>query len=674
MSAVALQMVCVAGLLGLAVLAVVLSRTKISTAVIYGATLAVSAIALIGSIRWLLGDAANATDLTLPVGLPWLGAHFRLDPLASSFLIVVNLGGAAASLYGLGYGHHDPAPHRVLPFFPAFLAGMNLVVLADDAFSYLLCWEFMSLASWALVMAHHREPGNAKAGYIYLVMASFGTLALLLAFGLLAGPAGDYGFAAIRSTQHTPYVAGLVLILMLLGAGSKAGLVPLHVWLPLAHPAAPSHVSALMSGVMTKVAVYGFVRVVFDLLGPPQWWWSVPMLMLGGATAVIGLLSAALEGDLKRLLAYSTIENIGIVFVGLGLALAFKANAMPAAAALAMTAALFHVFNHSIFKSLLFFGSGAVLTATGERDMEHLGGLIHGMPLTAFTFLVGCMAISALPPLNGFVSEWLIFQAILLSPDLPQWGLKFLVPAVGVMLALSAALAAACFVKAFGVTFLGRPRTTVAAGAREVDRWSLAAMFIFAGLCLLIGIIPAPIIDTLAPVVNMLVAERMPVQSANPWLSIVPIAESRSSYNGLLVFVFITISTLAAIEIIHRFASRAVRRGPAWDCGFPNQSPATQYTAGGFAQPIRRVFSVLFDAREDVTMPAPGDTAPARLTVRLRDLTWELLYAPIGGAIWFAADHLSHLQFLTIRKYLSLVFALLVILLFFLMLVMLVWS
>ncbi len=663
MSAVALQMVCVAGLLGLAVLAIVLSRSRISTTVIYSATLAVSAIALIGSIRWLLGDTANATDLTLPIGLPWLGAHFRLDALASFFLVVVNLGGAAASFYGLGYGHHEPAPHRVLPFFPAFLAGMNLVVLADDAFTFLVSWEFMSLASWALVMAHHRKPGNAKAGYIYLVMASFGTLALLLAFGLLAGPAGDYGFAAIRSTQHTPYVTGLVLILMLLGAGSKAGLVPLHVWLPLAHPAAPSHVSALMSGVMTKVAVYGFIRVVFDLLGQPSWSASVIVLFLGGITAVMGILYALMEKDLKRLLAYSTIENVGIIFVSLGLALAFKANAMPAAAALAMTAALFHVLNHSIFKSLLFFGSGAVLTATGERDMEHLGGLIHGMPLTAFTFLAGCMAISALPPLNGFVSEWLIFQAVLLSPDLPQWGLKFLVPTVGVMLALSAALAAACFVKAFGVTFLGRPRTTVAAEAQEVDRWSLAAMFIFAGLCLLIGIVPAPVIDALAPVVNSLVAERMPVQSAEPWLSIVPIAESRSSYNGLLVFLFITLSTLTAIEIIHRFASHAVRRGPAWDCGFPDPSPATQYTAGGFAQPIRRVFSVLFDAREDVAMPAPGDTGAARLTVKLRDLIWEMLYARLGDAVWFATEKLNHLQFLTIRKYLSLVFALLVALL-----------
>jgi formate hydrogenlyase subunit 3/multisubunit Na+/H+ antiporter MnhD subunit len=653
----------VAGLLVLAPAAIPLAMYKRGSTFVYGASLILTSTLCVVAAYDLLYLSHLAWSATLPVGLPWLGAHFQLGPLSAFFLVVVNFGGAAASLFALGYGRHEESPGRVLPFYPAYLAGMNLVVLADDAFSFLVAWEFMSLTSWALVMAHHREEGNARAGYVYLVMASFGTLALLLAFGLLAGPAGDYGFAAIRAAPHAPYAAALIFILTLLGAGSKAGLVPLHVWLPLAHPAAPSHVSALMSGVMTKVAIYGFIRVVFDLLGPPTWPPSVVVLLLGSITAVIGILYAMMEKDLKRLLACSTIENVGIIFVSLGLALAFKANAMPAAAALAMTAALFHVLNHSIFKSLLFFGSGAVLTATGKRNMEHLGGLIRGMPLTAFTFLVGCMAISALPPLNGFVSEWLIFQAILLSPDLPQLGLKFLVPAVGVMLALSAALVAACFVKAFGVSFLGRPRTTVAAGAQEVDRWSLAAMLIFAALCLLIGIVPAPIIDALAPVVKALVSERMPAQSANAWLSIVPIAESRSSYDGLLVFIFIIISTLAAIEVIHRFASHALRRGPAWDCGFPDQSTATQYTAGGFAQPIRRVFSPLFDAREDVAMPAPGETATARLTVRLRDLIWETLYTPLSAAIWFATDRLNYLQFLTIRKYLSLVFVALIVLL-----------
>lgn len=655
----------VAALLGTAVLAIAESRRSGSgTRLIYSLTLGISAALLLVLAGRIADDPVTPSTAALPLGLPWIGAHFRLDALSTFFLVVVNFGGALASLYGLGYGRHESAPHRVLPFFPAFLAGMNLVVTADDAFTFLLSWEFMSLASWALVMAHHREQNNTRAGYIYLVMASFGTLALLLGFGLLSGPGGNYTFEAMRAAHPTPLTAAFVLALMLLGAGSKAGLVPLHVWLPLAHPAAPSHVSALMSGVMTKVAVYGFIRVIFDLLGEPAWWSGVAVLFLGGLTAVLGILHALMENDLKRLLAYSTIENIGVIFASLGLALAFKANAMPSAAALALTAALFHVLNHSFFKSLLFFGSGAVLTATGERNIEKLGGLIHRMPLTSFAFLVGCVAISALPPFNGFVSEWLAFQAVLQSPDLPQWGLKVMVPAVGGLLALSAALAAACFVKAFGITFLGRPRTSAAERAHEVDRYSLAAMFILAGFCLLAGILPGLVIDGLSPVTLSLIGSRMPVQMAQPWLSIVPIAESRSSYNGLLVFLFIAVSASLAVFVIHRFASHALRRGPAWGCGFPDVTPDAQYTSVSFAQPIRRVFGTFaFRAREKVEMPAPGETRPARLTVEIHDVIWETFYLPIGRAIDFATDHLNHLQFLTIRRYLTLVFLFLIVLL-----------
>jgi hydrogenase-4 component B len=440
--------------------------------------------------------------------------------------------------------------------------------------------------------------------------------------------------------------------------------VPLHVWLPLAHPAAPSHVSALMSGVMTKVAVYGFVRIVFDLLGPPVWWWSMVVLALGGITCVMGVLYALMQHDLKRLLAYSTVENIGIIFVGLGLALTFKAHAMPLAAALALTAALLHVFNHSIFKSLLFFGAGAVLSATGERSMEKLGGLIHRMPRTSFVFLVGCVAISALPPLNGFISEWLAFQAILLSPQLPSWGLKLLVPTVGALLALSAALAAACFVKAFGITFLGRPRSPAAESAHEADSFSLAAMFSLAALCLIAGTLPSIFIDALAPVTQSLVGAQMPAQSSKQWLSIVPIAESRSSYNGLLVFLFMLASGALAAFAIHRLASDKLRRAPPWDCGYPDPSPMTQYSGDSFAQPIRRVFgTVVFRARESVEMPPPLNARPARLHVELQDLIWETLYVPIGRAVGFAADRLNYLQFLTIRQFLTLVFAALVLLL-----------
>jgi len=661
---------CAAALLALAPIAVMIGRSPAATPFVYGASVIVTAVSLAAASAHLL-SAAAPLGVTLPVGLPWLGAHLRLDALSAFFLVVVDLGAFAASVFALGYGAHETAPTRVLPFYPAFLAGMTLVVLADDAFTFLVSWEFMSLSSWALVMSHHRVPDNVRAGYIYLLMASFGTLALLLGFGLLAGPGGLYTFEQMRAAHPSAMLGALVLILALIGAGSKAGIVPLHVWLPLAHPAAPSHVSALMSGVMTKVAVYGFVRIVFDLVGHPAWWWSILVLALAGITTVMGVLYALMQHDLKRLLAYHTVENIGIIFIGLGLALAFAAHGLNFAAALAFTAALLHVFNHSLFKSLLFFGAGAVLTATGERDMEHLGGLIHRMPRTAFVFLIGCAAISALPPLNGFVSEWLTFQAVLLSPQLPSWGLKLMVPAVGALLALSAALAAACFVKAYGVTFLGRPRTPAAAAATETDPFSLAAMFLLAALCLLVGILPGLFINALAPVSAMLVGGHMPEQTGAQWLALVPIAESRSSYDGLLVFLFMVLSGTLAAVAIHRLASDRLRRAPAWDCGYPDASPATQYTATSFAQPIRRVFgSVVFAAREHGEMPPPGDVRPARLVVDIHDLIWDALYAPLASGIGIAADRLNRLQFLTIRQFLTLVFCTLVILL----LVLAIWS
>jgi formate hydrogenlyase subunit 3/multisubunit Na+/H+ antiporter MnhD subunit len=658
---ITLTLACILTLIGLAAAGAFVARLPTGRNIIYGGSLAISFVSLLIA---LLSLAAEPSNVALPLGLPWTGAHFRLDSLAAFFLVVIGLGSAGASLYALGYGKHELEPHRILPFYPAFLAGLNLVVVAADAFSFLFAWELMSLTSWALVMSHHRESKTMRAGYVYIVMASFSGLALLLCFGLLAGPTGSYTFAAMRAAHPSPGMTALAIVLALIGAGSKAGVVPLHAWLPLAHPAAPSHVSALMSGVMTKVAVYCFIRIAFDLLGAPTAWSAIVVLAIGGVTAVLGVLYALMEHDLKRLLAYHTVENIGIIFIGLGLALAFGANHLPAAAALGLTAALFHVFNHSVFKSLLFFGTGAVLTATGERDMDHLGGLIHRMPKTAFAFLVGSVAISALPPLNGFVSEWLTFQAILLRPNLPQWGLRLAIPADGALLALSAALAAACFVKAFGITFLGRPRTRVAADAREVDRFSHTAMFGFAGLCLLAGIFPGVVIDLLAPVTRALTGTHMPTQLGVAWLSIVPIESARSSYNGLLVFVFITLSASLAALAIHRLASHALRRAPAWDCGFPDPRPETQYTGASFAQPIRRVYgSLVFRARETVTMPPPGDIAPARIEKHVSDVIWDVCYAPVAGAVWRASAVLNGLQFLTIRRYLGFVFATLVILL-----------
>ncbi len=647
-------------LLGTFLAGIALAHISAGRPLVYGLCATACFLAGAAGIGSLNSPVAS---LILPIGQPWLGVHLRLDPLSAFFLIVIGVGGLGASLYGIGYGRHETDQGRVLPFFAAFLAAMNLVVLADDAFTFLFAWELMSLASWALVMAHHHEAETRHAAYVYLLMAGLSGLTLLLAFGLMGGSAGSYDFAAIRTAPTATGTAALILLLALVGAGGKAGLVPLHAWLPLAHPAAPSHVSALMSGVMTKVAIYGFIRIAFDLLGLPSRWTAAAVLLLGGVTAVLGILSAMMQTDLKKLLAYSTVENVGIVFIGIGLALAFRATGFNTGAAIALTAALFHVFNHMIFKSLLFFGAGAVLNTTGTRSLEQMGGLLHRMPKTGLAMLVGCAAISALPPLNGFVSEWLTFQAMLLRPDLPLGSLRLVIPVDAALLALAAALAAACFVKVFGIAFLGRPRSEAATRAQEVDPLSIGVMLTAATLCLLLGIMPGGLIDALAPVTQALLGQHMPQQIGLPWLSIVPIAEAHSSYDGLLVLLFLAVIVGPTAYCARRFGA-GVRRAPAWDCGFPDPRPVTQYTAESFAQPVRRVFGApLFASRETVTMPPPGSIAAAEIRKTVRDPIWEFFYLPPVRLVARVADAMNQLQFLTIRRYLAFVFGALVLLL-----------
>ncbi len=652
----------VGALLALSLAATALPRVPASATFVYGASAAFSGAVVIIAFAFLAAKAAPV-GLVLPIGLPWLGAHLGIDALSAVFLLLLGVGGAAASLFAIGYGRHDHEPHRILPFYPGFLGAMAVVIMARDAFTFLLSWEVMSLLSWALVLAHHRADDTRRASYVYLVMAGFGTMMLLLAFGLMAGSAGGYEFAAMRETGRGGVPAAFVLILMLIGAGSKAGLMPLHVWLPVAHPAAPSHVSALMSGVMTKVAIYGFVRVVFDLLGPIPWWISPLVILVGSITAVMGILHAINDGDGKRVLAWSTIENVGVIFAGLGLALAFKSSGMPGLAALAMTAALVHAMNHMLFKSLLFMAAGAVLNASGRRDLDALGGLIHRMPVTAVLALVGVTAISALPPLNGFVSEWLLFQSVLQSPQLPQPGLQFLVPAAGGVLALTAALAAAAFVRFYGIIFLGRPRTDAAANAAEADRWSLGAMTGLAALCVLAGVLPGWLIDFVGPAVGIATGGQLAAQGGNAWLTLVPLPQVDSSYSGFLVMAFVAICGAGTAWVVHRFASRRLRRGPAWDCGFPNADPITQYGAGSFAQPLRRAFAPVIAAREVVVMPPPGDASPARHEATTSDLAWRRIYDPLVALVDAGATRANALQFLTIRRYLSLVFGALILLL-----------
>ncbi|HLO75205.1 MAG TPA: hydrogenase 4 subunit B [Magnetospirillum sp.] len=647
----------------LSLFAIVAGRKDWAHSAVYaGAFLA--SVALISAGLEHLGGHLGAPTLELPFGLPWLKAHFRVDNLSALFLLIVNVPAAAASAFAIGYSQHLAERRRVTPFYPLFLFGMNAVLVADDAFMFLVAWEFMSLASWLMVLADHRRDENRKAAMVYLTMAVFGTFCLLPCFGLMAGHEGDYTFASMRLHSLGPLASSLVVLLALLGAGSKAGLVPLHAWLPLAHPAAPSHVSALMSGVMTKVALYGLIRILFDLHGQVGWQWGAAMMVVGGISAVMGVLYAVMQDDLKTLLAYSTVENVGIVVIGLGLAIAFKDDGEKNLAALALVAGLYHAVNHAVIKSLLFLGAGSVITATGHRSLGALGGLLKRMPWTGAAFLMGAAAISALPPLNGFVSEWLVLQALFKGPAVPHWAMKFGVPVVGALLALAAALAATCFVRAYGVAFLGRPRSEQAAEAGEVTfgmRWSLAIM---AALCVVLGAIPVTVTDALSAVVQPLIGTHFAVSSDLGWPFLSPVSNTRGSYSGtVLVMIGLTLFGIA-IALVHRIGNTKIRAADAWDCGTPDDNPATQYTGQSFAQPLRRSLgATVFRARETVMMPQPFDEQPARHQVSMIDPIWTGLYVRLARLVDAVAERVNRLQYLTVRRYLLMMFCTLVFLL-----------
>lgn len=650
---------------------VVVSERDQARLIAHGGTGLVCLIATVSVVVGLAGGSADES-IVVPLGAPGLSVHLGLDALSRFFLFVVDLGVVPACLFGRGYeraherGGETPSGPTA-PFLPLFVAGMNLVVLADDGLTFLVGWEVMSITSWLLVLSEHREEGTIRAARVYMVMAAFGAACLIPAFALLAASAGDLAFAATRAAPPSTLVAGVVVVLVLLGAGSKAGAVPLHIWLPLAHPAAPAHVSALMSGVMTKVALYGLIRVFFDLAGSPAPWWGGVVTAVGAVTAVVGVLRAMTQDDVKRLLAYSTVENIGVILMGLGLALIFKAEGSSRVCALALSAALLHVLNHSLFKSLLFQGSGAIVVATGTRDLSRLGGLARVMPTTSVLTLFGCAAIAALPPFNGFVGEWLLFQAILNGPTLNSWVLKVEIALVAAAAALAAALAAACFVRCFGAAFLGRARSDRAREAREVGLSMRLGMMIPAVLCVVIGLVPMPVLRALDSVVWRLGGSDLFRDAAlGAWFHVEPAAALGNSYNGALILAAVLIGAGLTMWVIHRFASNRTRRSVAWGCGHVEADPEGrfQHSASGLGQPIRRAMgATVLGAREVVDMPDPGDNRPATLAVTTRDPAWELLITPIVRAVEILTLRLNVLQGLSIRRHLTLMFAALVLLL-----------
>ncbi len=653
--------VCVAlvGLLGLIGLAGLLRPMSVGWNTALFPLGAVCGVALAWNAAAQIG--APPQTLTLPIGLPDLPMHLRLDALARVFLLLLGATSSAVSIYYAGYfrREHGNGPGLLCLQYHLFLASMGLVLLADDAYAFMVGWECMALSSYFLVTAQHRVPEIRQAGFLYLLMAHVGAIAILLSFGVMQGGSWQFTFDAMRSAQLAPARAAAAFLLALLGFGGKAGLVPLHVWLPEAHPAAPSPVSALLSGVMLKTAVYGVLRVTFDLLGASVWWWGLVPLAVGLFSAVYGAVFAAVQTDMKRLLAYSSIENLGIVFSAFGLALVFRGVGMASLAALALVALLYHSLNHAFIKSLLFLGTGAVLHSTGERNLGRLGGLIHRMPWVAWLTLIGALAMAGLPPLNGFVSEWLLLQAFLFAHEVPRSFVNMLLPLGAAILALAAALAGYVMVKFFGVIFLGQPRETALERAHDAGAFERAGLAVLALACLALGLFPTHLVGLLRVVVQQFTGLALPPQTA-PWWLLVPLPDRRASYSGLILLIAIAAVVIVTLLAVRHFYHRRVRRVPAWDCGFGGLNARMQDTAEGFGQPIRHVFGSFFAMQRE--LPSPFDRTP-QYRVTVGDRIWRGLYLPLETLVQRAANAVARLQQGRIATYLLYSFITLVTLL-----------
>ena len=583
------------------------------------------------SVIGISGVFAGPQLAILPLGLPGLPFHLRLDSLSSYFLFILGFVSTGVSIFSAGYfrqGEGTP-PGLLCLEYHACLAGMALLLIADDAYVFMVAWETMSLAATLLVVANHRIPEVRRAGFLYLLITHIGALALLLCFGLLQANTGDYTFANMRLQHLDMFWASSAFFLALFGFGAKAGIVPLHIWLPEAHPAAPSPISALMSGFVLKTGIYGVLRVSFDLLHIQIWWWGGITLAIGLVTALFGVVLSAAQTDMKRLLAYSSIENIGLMFVGIGLTILFNAYNMAALAALSLTATLYHVASHAAFKSLLFLGTGTVLHATGERNLGRLGGLMRYMPWTGWAVLIGILAAAGLPPLGGFVSEWLLLQSFLFTPGLPNSFLNMLIPIVAAVIALVGALAGYVMVKFFGIIFLGQPREQRLNDAHDADSWERIGFGWLVAACAVLGLFPVQIVLVLDRVTHLLVGQGIGAAvDRNGWLLLAPVTPERASYMPAVFVMILLACCVLTYVLVRRLYHGRFRRSLPWGCGFPFQTARMQDTAEGFGQPIREIFGPFFRMTRE--LPSAFDKVP-RYKVTIEDPFWQLLYRPIAA-------------------------------------------
>ncbi len=591
----------------------------------------------IGWSLWvMLGERTYSFVFTTTI--PLLDISLRVDPFAAFFMLITSTIAFCASLYGMGYMTHYYGVYNIGAFgffYNLFIASMLLVFSAQQALYFLLVWEVMSLTSYVLVTFEHHNEESIRAGFTYFAMTQAGSACIIFAFLLLYQATGSFNFDTFR--QGAPLLSASiqisVLLLALVGFGTKAGIIPFHVWLPKAHPAAPSHVSALMSGVMIKTGVFMLIRFFIEFTKIPPLWCGVTFIIIGASSAFLGVLYALTANDIKRLLAYSSIENIGIIFLGFGAALVFGSQGQSTLMTLALAAALYHTANHAVFKSLLFLGAGSVVQATHTRAMEKMGGLIKNMPVTAACFLVGSLAISGMPPFNGFVSEWLTFHSLFAGVLPTNIALTFVFIAAIASLVFTGGLAAVCFVKAFGIPFLAKARSTHAEHVRESSPSMRFGMGFLAVLCLLLGVGAGDIMPVLSRVARsissvygdapMITSPAFPLGASGQFS-----LPSMLSIGVLMMSLF----TIVVIVVWCATFKRKLTRSITWDCGSP-LSTRTEITANGFSRSLLTIFKSLVHQTKKIDVryaDSRGYVPMARtVTLGITDVYEERMYGPM---------------------------------------------
>jgi hydrogenase-4 component B len=636
------------------------------------ASLAGFSLACAGGMTGCLASLIGLSQRTspalalLPASMPLVRFSVQLDPLAAFFTLIISLLGLAISIYSYGYVSQYFGVKNVgslAAFFNLLLLVTMLLFCADNAGFLLIAWELMALFAFVLVVFEHEHPETRRAGVLYFVMSHIGVGCLILGFLLLFHTSGSFRFedlhnigAKLSLSQRTA-----AFFLFFVGFGIKAGVIPLHIWLPAAHPVAPSNISAFMSGVLIKTGIYGMVRVFFDFLTPPPLFWGLLILAAGSMSALLGVLYALVEHDLKRLLAFHSIENIGIILMGLGASLLFISFQQPALAALALVAGLYHTLNHACFKGLLFLGAGAVLHATGTRNMEELGGLIRGLPWTAFFFLLGAVAISGLPPLNGFVSEWLTYQALLQGFGATQITARLIFPIGGALLALTGALAAACFVKAVGITFLALPRSPHAEKAHEAPRSMLFGMAILGFACVVLGVLPMLFLPLLDPVTQELLGQRISPQliAGNGWVVTSLAVERGAISTAGMAALFMALLPLPLVLWLAFSRLRRHRVDETWDCGLDRLTPHMEYTATAYSKPLRMIFQAIYRPRRRIQADFAVSryfTKSIRFESHIEPTFEHWIYRPVNRAILRFSRRVRLIQTGSLTAYLVYIF------------------